>query len=70
MKHGQPAMSVSLGAFVIAIILQLIFAPFQKLACCLHRQLPLKASGFWNDGFCMMLLLVMFWNRAIICDAK
>lgn len=34
-KPGQPAMSVSLGAFVIAIILQLVCAPFQKLVHCL-----------------------------------
>lgn len=66
-KHGQPAMSVSLWAFVIAIILQLVLAPFQKPAyclACLHRQLPFKAPGF------MMLPLVLFWNREIICDAK
>lgn len=70
-KHGQPAMSVSLWAFVIAITLQLVLAPFQKLAyclACLHRQLPFKAPGFWNGR--MMLPLVMFWNRAIICGAK
>lgn len=67
-KHGQPAMSVSLWTFVIVIILQLVLAPFQKLASCLRRQLPFKAPGFWNDR--MMLPLVMFWNRAIIRDPK